>query len=202
MNPNRFHLRCQRFFEKHGFSMVLSLCVVIVAATAAWTHQQTSYLPPEAPVQAQQDQTLSQALKVTPRPSPTPTPIVFTPPVSGKVSRSFSGAQPVFFEHTGHWQQHLACDYQAAAGTPVAAIADGEVLSCQDGNVTLQHTEGYVSRYLGLQSAVYVMAGDVIKAGQILGHISTGPLWEQDSGAHLHLEVTQNGAPVNPETLW
>jgi len=204
MAHHRFFLRCQRFFEKHGFYMVLSLCVVIVAATAVWTHRQTSSQPltPEAPVQARQDQSLFQALQVTPRPSPTPQPITFSPPVTGKATRGFSGAQPVYFQHTGHWQQHLACDYEAHVGTPIAAIADGEVIACQDGSVVLRHREGYVSRYLGMQSAVYVMAGDVIQAGQVLGHIGSGPLWEQDSAPHLHLEVTCHGAPVDPETLW
>lgn len=184
--------------------MTLGLCVVIIAATAVWTHRSAASqpLPPEAPVQFQQDERLARAMQVTPRPSPTPRPIVFTPPVSGTVLREFSGAQPVFFAHTGHWQQHLACDYSGAAGAPVAAIAAGQVLSCHDDTVVIRHGEGYLSRYLGLRSAVYVREGDVIEAGQVLGHIGPGPLWEQDAAPHLHLEVTCNGAPVDPETLW
>lgn len=197
-------LRYEQFMEKQGFYLLLGLCVAVIGATALWTRRQQETPAPPAPpaqaVQAQRDETLAQARGAAP--TATPAPLTFQRPVPGKALRGFDGARPVFFDYTGHWQLHTGQDYAADAGEPVAAIAGGTVRKCENGDVVVSHGQGWESRYLGLASTVYVQAGDPVQPGQTLGHAGLGPLWEQGDGYHVHLEVSQNGVALDPESLF
>jgi murein DD-endopeptidase MepM/ murein hydrolase activator NlpD len=87
---------------------------------------------------------------------------------------------------------HRALDIPLAVGTPVLAIADGDVIRAQrtpSGDagiwVAVRHPSGLVSRYLHLSTAnvaegARVRRGDVIGRSGNTGH-STGP--------HLHLDL-------------
>lgn len=94
---------------------------------------------------------------------------------------------------------HRGTDYAAPTGTPVRAIGDGRVTVSAmypgAGNtINVNHGGGIVSRYLHL-SHRGVKVGDAVKAGQVIGKAgATGNV----TGAHLHLEVLDDGTPVNP----
>ncbi len=61
--------------------------------------------------------------------------------------------------------------------------------------VVLDHGGGVTSRYAHL-SEINVATGDAVAAGQVFGKVgSTG----RATGAHLHLEVLEDGKHVNPE---
>lgn len=200
-----FKMRYERFMEKQGFYWLCGFCAAVIIATAVWTHRHTAFTAPQPPAweaSESQDEGLAQARQRVTLPEPTPAPLVFKPPLGGKIIRSFSASEPVYFEHTGHWQLHAACDYAAPLGEPVKAIAPGTVLFCDSSQVIIQHPQGYESRYLGLASAPYVQAGDPVTSGQTLGHVGRGPLYEQSDEPHLHLEVLQNGHSVDPQALF
>lgn len=86
---------------------------------------------------------------------------------------------------------HQGIDIQTPVGTPVHAIADGEVRiaglhsSYTDPLVQLKHQNGaFYSNYLHL-SSWSVSAGQQVEKGEVIGASGTG-----DSGfAHLHFEV-------------
>ena len=60
--------------------------------------------------------------------------------------------------------------------------------------VVVEGQDGYQSRYAHC-SALSVHAGQEVKQGDIVGRVgSTG----SSTGPHLHLEVTHNGAHLNP----
>ncbi len=101
---------------------------------------------------------------------------------------------------TGQQAFHEGVDFMSAAGTPVMAAASGVVVYSayhpQYGNmVEIDHGNGLVSRYAHA-SALLVKVGEAVLKGQRIALVgSTG----RSTGAHLHFEVRQNGAPQNPE---
>lgn len=101
---------------------------------------------------------------------------------------------------TGKQAFHEGVDFMAEAGSPIVAAASGVVVYSdyhpQYGNmVQIDHGNGLSSRYAHA-SALLVKAGDAVLKGQRIGLVgSTG----RSTGSHLHFEVRQNGAPLNPE---
>lgn len=101
---------------------------------------------------------------------------------------------------TGKQAFHEGVDFMAETGTPVMAAASGIVVYSayhpQYGNmVEIDHGNGLTSRYAHA-SALLVKAGEAVLKGQRVALVgSTG----RSTGSHLHFEVRQNGAPLNPE---
>ncbi|MBQ2699790.1 MAG: M23 family metallopeptidase [Clostridia bacterium] len=198
-----FKNRYERFMEKQGFYWLCGFCALVILFTALWTQRQQAPLPqpPAMSVHQSQDETLAGVVAPRRIPDPTPAPLQFSPPLKGSLLRPFSASAPVYFEHTGHWQLHAGADYAAPLGEPVKAVSDGTVVMADDRQVILSHPQGYESRYLGLISAPYVQAGDPVQAGQTIGHVGQGPLWEKGDEPHLHLEILQDGRPLDPASL-
>lgn len=95
---------------------------------------------------------------------------------------------------------HGGTDYAVPHGTPVAAAADGVVISSGWGGaygwrIVVQHANGTTTAYNHLSERVG-MVGQSVRAGQLIGKVgSTG----NSTGPHLDFEVTVNGRQVNPE---
>ena len=94
---------------------------------------------------------------------------------------------------------HTGVDFAAAQGTPIYAIASGQVTSAYYNNangymVSIAHGNGYGSLYAHMTHFV-VSAGQSVSQGQVIGYVgSTG--WS--TGPHLHFEIHVNGSSVNP----
>ncbi|MCL7455350.1 MAG: peptidoglycan DD-metalloendopeptidase family protein [Anaerolineae bacterium] len=102
-----------------------------------------------------------------------------------------------------YWSGHLAIDVANSTGTPVYAAEDGYVtLSGRDtwgfGNqVVIDHGNAYLTRYAQLNT-ILVRAGESVHQEQQIGTVgSTG----RATGPHLHFEIIQNGARVDPMGL-
>ncbi len=118
-------------------------------------------------------------------------------PVKGWITCGFGSRIDPF---TGALSFHQGVDIANDIGTPIKATADGVVQYADFerggyGNlVTINHGNGYLSRYGHLQKFV-VSPGQHIKKGQIIGFLgSTG----KSTSPHLHYEVILNGIAVNP----
>jgi hypothetical protein len=106
-----------------------------------------------------------------------------------------------FGQRGGGWSSgyHTGQDFPEALGTSAYAIATGQVKSAGwsswGGNLLkMSHGKGIESWYAHL-AAFIAKAGQLLKGGQELGLIgSTG----NSTGSHLHLEVRQNGKPIDP----
>nr|WGE07104.1 peptidoglycan DD-metalloendopeptidase family protein [Bacillus subtilis] len=62
--------------------------------------------------------------------------------------------------------------------------------------VVIQQDDGTVAKYMHMQKGLKVSAGDTVKSGQTIGKVgSTG----HSTGAHLHLQIEQNGTPIDPQ---
>jgi len=94
---------------------------------------------------------------------------------------------------------HKGIDFHASMGDPVLAVADGVVSYAGQrsgyGNVVeIDHGNGYVTRYAH-NSRLLVQVGDLVRSGeQVAKAGSTG----RSTGAHVHFEVWDHGAVVNP----
>ncbi len=94
---------------------------------------------------------------------------------------------------------HAGIDIAAPRGTPVVAPADGHVVyagyhTAYGNLVVIDHGYGLSTKY-GHLSRINVRVGARIQRSEVLGRVgSTG----RSTGPHLHFEVHQDGAAVNP----
>jgi murein DD-endopeptidase MepM/ murein hydrolase activator NlpD len=94
---------------------------------------------------------------------------------------------------------HAGVDFGAAYGSPIYAVGDARVIFSGwhggHGNyVKLDHGGGYATGY-GHMSRIAVPSGTTVHAGQVIGYVGSTGL---STGPHLHYELYQNGAVVNP----
>jgi murein DD-endopeptidase MepM/ murein hydrolase activator NlpD len=128
--------------------------------------------------------------------SPSPCPTCINSSFGNR--RSYNGSAFSYF--------HGGVDFPPVS-LEITASADGMVAFADflevRGNFTLiDHGWGVLSAYLH-QSEIFVQAGEMVKAGQVIGLIgNTG----RSTGAHLHWEIWVGGVQVNPldwlETLY
>ncbi len=112
---------------------------------------------------------------------------------------SYSRLNPI----TKRVTPHRAIDYAAPHGTPIVAIADGEVtLSGNRGPlgiaIDIEHGQ-YMSQYAHMSSIdSAVKKNPEVKQGQVIGYVgSTG----QSTGPHLHYTLFKDGNPINPADI-
>jgi peptidoglycan LD-endopeptidase LytH len=151
------------------------------------------------------------SMSPTPDPNPTiyatPTPVEQQP---GRLLIPVVGIKPEQLTNTyddarSEGRSHNAIDIMAPAGTPVVAVADGDIVKFHDsaaGGITiyqLSTDKRYFFYYAHLQSrASGVAEGQFVKQGTIIGYVGdTG-----NSGAgnyHLHFSII---GVVDPKRFW
>ncbi len=123
-------------------------------------------------------------------------------PDAGVVSASGSFVWPSAGRITQRWVwYHKAIDIANKAGPGVLAADAGKVVQAgwPDGfgygnRVLIDHGNGYQTLYAHL-SSISVGTGQSVNRGDVIGRMgSTG----RSSGTHLHFEIRQNGALVDP----
>lgn len=202
-----------KFVDGKGFALIVTVCVAVITGTAVWTgNALEEYAAPTAPLADDQSASvlMQQSLRntVTPTPLPSAAETLWQTPLPElSLLRGFSGSTMVQSGVTGVWAIHAGTDLQAALGDPVYAIADGKVIACVEDAlkgkfVEIAHSQGYVSRYCGLEMHGAIRTGDQIHAGQTIGFVGNSMLNETDLGPHLHLEVSRNGEMVDPMALF
>jgi septal ring factor EnvC (AmiA/AmiB activator) len=90
---------------------------------------------------------------------------------------------------------------EAALGSPVKAIADGEVMVAEPigtygTTVILQHGGGDYSVY-GSLSRTAVNKGSKVKKGQVIGTVGQA---DPELAPHLHFEIRPKGRATDPLT--
>lgn len=98
---------------------------------------------------------------------------------------------------------HPGVDLGAQIGDPIKAVKAGEVIEAdyaRDGygnTILIDHGNGLTSRYAHL-SKIEVNVGQEVTTITEIGKVGiTG----HSTGPHLHLEIRQNGFPLNPLTV-
>lgn len=127
--------------------------------------------------------------------------VVFVLPVeNASVSNTFG-----FYHNStlGWYYEHQGVDFTAEEGTQVVSIADGTVESVSEDVLTgtqivVDHGDGLKSVYCFVTAADGLEAGDTVLKGEAIATIAEANGSEYKDGPHLHLEVTLNGANVDP----
>ena len=184
----------KNFFKRHKYAIALIVSVLIVAAVIVLSVVFT--LPEKEPVNS--------GVVEPPAVDVGNEPTIVMPMKNAQVGMEYHDDKLVKWETIDLWQWHPAVDFVGAGD--VVAISDGKVLDVEkttiDGNVvTIEHADGYVSIYKSLGSDIAVKKGDSVKAGDRIGTTSASMMSELNTGAHLHLELKQNGKYVNPSKL-
>lgn len=96
--------------------------------------------------------------------------------------------------------RHPGIDMTAQRGTPIKPASEGNIVWVQNSvfgygkHLLIAHDKGAQSLYAHL-SKINVKEGDVVDQNTVVGEVgSTG--WS--TGNHLHLEIYQDGTPINP----
>lgn len=126
-------------------------------------------------------------------------------PVQGTVSQSMSGDELVYNQTLKDWRTHNGTDIACQAGAEVTASMGGKVTGLKNSGtfgtvVEITDSDGRIWRYCGLVPDTAVGMDDAVATGQTLGTVGTVES-EQGDGAHLHLEIMQQGQYLDPEKL-
>ncbi len=118
------------------------------------------------------------------------------PVIHGWISSYFGKRRSPF---SGKTEVHRGVDFAGKSGSDVVAVAGGIVSRAgKNGGygyfIEIDHGNGYTTRY-GHNQMLLVAAGEAIKRGQVIAKLgSTG----RSTGPHVHFEVLQDGARIDP----
>lgn len=129
--------------------------------------------------------------------------LTFIRPSKGSVLNDYSGEELVYSETMEDWRTHNGIDFAAAEGDQVIAAGSGAVKKVYKDDllgitVEIEHSNGVISRYSGLQSLDFIAEGKTVSAGDIIGGVGANGSLELESEPHLHFEVIKNGEYENP----
>lgn len=101
------------------------------------------------------------------------------------------------------WRMHNGQDFSAAAGTPIYAAADGDVIKAgrasktDDLNwVVIDHGGGVHTYYLHPEDhGILVTVGDRVSAGRTIALVGSSG---ESTAPHLHFEIRIGGTPTEP----
>ncbi len=122
------------------------------------------------------------------------------------VLNDFSNGELVKNATTGTWQTHNGTDIAAEVGTEIFVIADGEVKNVINDplwgvSVTVDHNNGYISKYCGLGSDLAIKQGDKLERGSLIGCVGETADIESNIAPHLHIEITHDGQFIDPMSI-
>ncbi|MDR0821038.1 MAG: M23 family metallopeptidase [Oscillospiraceae bacterium] len=131
---------------------------------------------------------------------------VYTVPVKGEISVPYSNGELVKSKTLGVWKTHDGVDIKAANGTAVNAFADGKVSKVYADPlwgvcVEIDHGDGLVSYYYGLDRNVPVNVGQAVLVGDVIALTGGTAEIEIAEEPHLHFAVKQDGAWIDPLSL-
>lgn len=129
----------------------------------------------------------------------------FVLPVTGDIIKKFSDTELQYSETFRDMRIHYGVDIAADKGTRVNSAGDGTVSDVFDdplwgSTVVIDHGNGLIGYYCGLNKQPTVKKGDVVEAGTQLGSIDTIPCESLDS-PHLHLAFKKDDKWVSPLKL-
>lgn len=127
----------------------------------------------------------------------------FVMPVNGTMQRPYSITVLAYDDTMQDWRTHDGVDFAAEAGEKVYAVTSGTVTQVfaddrYGTTVEIDHGNGLVCTYAGLQEIPTVYVGDTVHAGDTIGAVGMTNRCESAQGAHLHLSATRDGQSVSP----
>ena len=126
-----------------------------------------------------------------------------TMPLEGEIIWDYSNGELVKSETLNVWQTHDGVDIAGDQGADVKSAGEGTVLNIWEDAlwgicVSVDHGDGYVSSYCGLETSVPVTIGQEVACGDVIGKVGYTAECECALPSHLHFEVKKDGAYVDP----
>ena len=210
---NKFTLAMKRFggfLKRNAFYLLIILCIASIATVIALAVTRNSNRETLSEVEVSNGEPHSEApADNTPsggEEQPAPQPIVktltFIAPCNGSITRDYSDTVLVWSSTLKQYSTHLGVDFTSEDGN-VFASADGAVKevgsNTLDGNyIVLTHGDGYVTKYMSLETLPTLKVGTQVKQGELIGKMSASQGTESLDGNHLHFEMYKNSEPMNP----
>lgn len=193
--------------------VVIALAVIIALATNSTktlekpktsTSTSTSVSVSKTPTSSKKPSSSSPKPSTSEPTTPTTVPIVFINPVSGgEVLNEYTSASVIYNKTLGIYTGHMGLDITGKEGAEVFAVYDGEIASIttsylEGTTITIDHGENLSTVYNSIEAVEGLSVGQTVSKGDKLGVISTNNRQEYKDGAHLHFEVKENNATVDP----
>lgn len=126
----------------------------------------------------------------------------FVFPVEGEVIKKFSATELQFSATFNDMRLHTGVDIKADKGSAVKSAGDGTVVEVVNDldfgyTVRIDHGNGVIAAYGGLEKEVLVKTDDIVSAETVLGTLGTVNNECLDA-PHLHLEFLKDGENVDP----
>jgi hypothetical protein len=129
-------------------------------------------------------------------------------PLDGKITQGFGPTSlalepPLVYEGKYYPHFHPSIDIASPIGTPVRAMAAGQVVFAgRDSSsavvVEIEHLPNVISLYGHLEDPPAVKVGETVVTGQVLGDVGVTGI---TTGPHLHFGIYEAGVPVDPLTV-
>jgi murein DD-endopeptidase MepM/ murein hydrolase activator NlpD len=129
-------------------------------------------------------------------------------PLTGSITQGFGPTSvtlepPLVYEGKYYPHFHTGIDVAAPLGTPVRAMAAGQVVFAgRDSSgavvVEIEHLPNVISLYGHLEDPSAVKVGDAVVTGEVLGDVGVTGV---TTGPHLHFAIYEAGVPVDPLTV-
>lgn len=161
---------------------------------------------PEKQSAVQEEKDDPEALPQTQAQDQTTRDVVYTWPVKGQVLRDFAVETLSYDQTMGDWRTHAGVDIAAEVGRKVWAAGEGTVSEVYEDpmmgvTVVIEHPDGVISTYSNLAADPRVAVGDTVDTGAEIGAVGETAIAESAMEPHLHLEMTKEGAALDPVTL-
>ncbi len=126
----------------------------------------------------------------------------FVLPMGNDIIKDFSNGEMVYNLTLDDWRVHNGVDFAGTPGGRVNAVADGKITAVYEDSflgtvVEVDHGNGMVSVYCGLNKETALTEGDSVKKGDRIGSLGDIPA-EASDVEHLHFEVKIDGKTVDP----
>lgn len=124
-------------------------------------------------------------------------------PVEGEISLEFSNGELMKSKTLGVWKTHDGVDIAAEIGTPVKSMTNGTVSEVFSDAlwgicVTVDHGDGVIGCYFGLDKNVPVVVGQTVSAGDVIGSVGNTAEIEIAETPHLHFAIKKNSEWIDP----
>ena len=211
---NKFTASMKRFggfLKRNAFYLLIILCIASIATVIALAvtrnansaSQEIDLVNNEPNEQNPNEQTnAGEQNPPEQEPEPVQKTLTFIMPTNGEIARDYSDTLLVWSSTLKQYSTHLGTDFTSTDGN-VFASADGAVkevgYNALDGNyIVLTHGDGYVTKYMSLETLPTLKVGTQVKQGELIGKMSSTQGSESKDGNHLHFEMYKNNAQINP----
>ncbi len=179
-----------------------------VETVIAPTHESGDWIdeseiaPPETRADALAEPAAEQPEETAPVSAPVAR-AVYVWPVLGEIARPYTVSALAYDVTMRDWRTHSGIDIVCDEGARVLAARGGQVVSIEHDGLygvvlTIDHGDGMRSVYANLDEQTAVTVGEWVDPGVMIGTVGRSALCEISQEPHLHFELRQSGACVDP----